>query len=79
MDTGLAIQYSVKEANGRFTVIDSDNEKMGTYSTQSEALEEIKRCREEDAIYDRAKALVENAVVTLMREHGLDRDAAELV
>ncbi len=77
MSTELSMmEYRIIEAQGQFTVMDSNEEQVGVYDSKDAAQAEIERCRKEDAVYARAKALVEDAVTTLMREYDLDREMA---
>lgn len=49
---------------------------VADYPTVEAAQQDIERCRKEDAMWETAKQLVENAIQEHMQIHGVDRETA---
>ena len=49
---------------------------MGVYGTREEAQADIERAKKDDAIWERSKELMRNAVLTIMAEFAVDLETA---
>jgi hypothetical protein len=72
-------EYTIKVHEGHYDVIDPDDNIVDSFDTEIEALEEISRCRAEDAVWDSAKGLIATSIQTLAEEHDLDRETARRI
>jgi hypothetical protein len=54
--------YRIEHTENRFTVFGPDDEGVAVHGTQEDAEQEVKRCLKEDAMYDAAKLMVEDAI-----------------
>ena len=70
------LECRIKREGDKFVVIASDQETVGVYDTEEQALADIAREKREDAIWERTKELMRNTVVTLMTEFSLDLETA---
>jgi hypothetical protein len=69
--------YRIESAdNNQFTVFGPDDEGVAIYGTQADAEQEVKRCLKEDAMYDAAKLVVEDAIRKHMEMFSVDRETA---
>ena len=59
-----------------FVVIDPAGEIVNRYTTEDAALQDIGRCKKEDAMYATAKQLVDTAINAHMQVFGVDRETA---
>jgi len=71
--------YVIKVREGHYDVIDPDDNVVDSFDTEIEALEEILRCYQEDAVWDSAKGLIAASIQTLAEEHDLDRETARRI
>lgn len=76
-DALMKREYRVNLVDGAFFVVDGTGERVSTCPTEEAALAEIADCEKNDILHQHAKSLVQAAVETMMREHGLDREDAE--
>lgn len=70
------LEYRIERDGGKFVAIASDQETVGVYDTEEEALADIAREKREDAIWERTKELMRNAVRTIMTEFSVDLETA---
>ena len=70
------LEYRIDREGDKFVAIASDQETVGVYDTEEQALADIAREKREDAIWERTKELMRNTVVTLMTEFSLDLETA---
>ena len=70
------LEYRIERDGGNFVAIAPDQETVGVYDTEGQALADIAREKREDAIWERTKELMRNTVVTLMTEFSLDLETA---
>ena len=75
--TAMDIDYRIEPVGSQYIVVDPWDEIVGRYTSTQEALQNIERCKKEDAIAETAHLLVENAIKALVQVNGLDRDTAE--
>ena len=76
---GRHASYVIKVREGHYDVIDPDDNVVDSFDTETEALEEILRCRAEDVVWDSAKGLIAASIQTLAEEHDLDRETARRI
>ena len=69
-------EYRIEQDGDKFVAIDSEQETVGTYDTEQDAQAEIEREKRDDAIWERSKQLMRNAVRTLVAEFAVDLEAA---
>jgi hypothetical protein len=70
-------QYRIEPADGNFKVLDPWGEYLvELYPTEDTAKRDIELCKREDAMWETAKALVEEAIKAHMDTFGVDRDTA---
>lgn len=72
----MSTEYRVEPVGNAFIVIDDLGEPVGRYPTEEAALQDIKRCLKEDAMWESAKLLVDMAIKTHMQLHDVDRETA---
>jgi hypothetical protein len=72
----MSNEYRIAPAGSQFIVIDDAGERVGTYSTEEAAKQEIERCMKEDAMYAAAKQLVDAPIRTHMEQFGVAREEA---
>jgi hypothetical protein len=70
------LEYRIERDGDKFVAIASDQETLGVYETEDQALADIAREKREDAIWERTKELMRNTVVTIMTEFSLDLETA---
>ncbi len=70
------LEYRIERDGDKFVAIASDQETVGVYDTEEQALADIAREKREDAIWERTKELMRNTVVTIMTEFSLDLETA---
>ena len=70
------LEYRIERDGDKFVAIGPDQETVGVYDTEGQALADIAREKREDAIWERTKELMRNTVVTLMTEFSLDLETA---
>lgn len=70
------LEYRITRQDEKFIVIDSEEELVGIFDTDSAAQAEIAREQWDDAIWDRTKELVRHAVRTIMKEFGVSQEVA---
>lgn len=70
-------EYRIEPAGTQFTVIDPWGERLvHDYATEEAAKADIARCKKEDAMWETAKLLVENAIQAHMKIHNVDRETS---
>jgi hypothetical protein len=72
----MSTEYRVETAGNQFIVIDPWGEEVNTYLTEEAAKLDIERCKQQDAMYETAKQLVETAIKTHMQMFQVDRETA---
>jgi hypothetical protein len=70
------LEYRIEREGTKFVAIDSEEETVGVYDSEEEAQAEIAREKKEDAMWDRTKELMRNAVRTIMAEFAVDMETA---
>jgi hypothetical protein len=70
------LEYRITRQDDKFVVIDSEEELVGIFDTDSAAQTEIAREQRDDAIWDRTKELVRHAVRAVMKEFGVSQEIA---
>ena len=70
------LEYRIERDGDKFVAIGPDQETVGVYDTEGQALADIAREKREDAIWERTKELMRNTVVTLMTEFSVDLETA---
>ena len=70
------LEYQIERDGDKFVAIASDQETVGVYDTEDQALAGIAREKREDAIWERTKELMRNTVVTIMTEFSVDLETA---
>ncbi len=70
------LEYRTERDGDRFIAMDSEQETVGVYDTEEEAQANIERAKKEDAIWERSKELMRNAVLTIMAEFAVDLETA---
>jgi len=74
----MSTDYRIEPVGHQFIVLDPWGEQLvNTYPTEEAARQDIERCKKEDAMWETAKLLVDNAVRAFMQLHGVDRETAE--
>jgi len=69
-------EYRIESVSNAFIVIDDLGEPVGRYPTEEAAQQDIERCKKEDAMWETAKLLVDTAIKSHMKIHGVDRETA---
>ncbi len=69
-------EYRIEPVSNAFIVIDDLGEPVGRYPTEEAAQQDIERCKKEDAMWETAKLLVDTAIKSHMKIHGVDRETA---
>jgi hypothetical protein len=69
-------EYRIEPAGTYFIVVDPAGEIVNRYTTEDAALQDIGRCKKEDAMYETAKQLVDIAIKAHMQVFGVDRETA---
>ena len=72
----MATKYRLEPSGSQFTVIDPWGVRVGTYSTEHEAKQDMARCLREDAMYETAKQLVYAAMTAHAEMFGISRETA---
>jgi hypothetical protein len=72
----MSNEYRVETAGSEFAVIDPWGVRIGTYSTEQEARQDIDRCKREDAMYETAKQLIDAAIAAHAEMFGVSRETA---
>jgi hypothetical protein len=72
----MSNEYRVETAGSELAVIDPWGVRVGTYSTEHEAKQDIERCKREDAMYETATQLVDGAMTTHAEMFGISRETA---
>jgi hypothetical protein len=70
------VEYRIERFDAKFVAVDSDNEIVGSYSTEEEAQRNIDRAKLEDAVYQHGKILFHAAVASIMNNFDMDREQA---
>jgi hypothetical protein len=70
------LEYRIERDDDRFVAIDSEQQTVGVYGTEQEAQADIERAKKDDAIWERSKELMRNAVLTIMAEFAVDLETA---
>ena len=70
------LEYRIEQDGDKFVAIDSEQETVGIYDTEQDAQLDIERAKKEDAIWERSKELMRNAVRTIMAEFAVDLETA---
>jgi hypothetical protein len=70
------LEYRIERDGDRFIAIDLEQETVGVYDTEEEAQANIERVKKEDAIWERSKELMRNAVLTIMAGFAVDQETA---
>jgi predicted RNA binding protein with dsRBD fold (UPF0201 family) len=73
MNAGYRIEST---DNNQFVVFGPDGESVAVHGKQEDAEQEVKRCLKEDAMYDAAKLVVEDAIRKHMEMFSVDRQTA---
>ena len=63
---GAKLEYRIEQGGDKFIAIDSEQDTVGVYATEKQAHADIERAKKEDAIWERSKELMRNAVRTIM-------------
>jgi hypothetical protein len=69
-------KYRIEPGEQGYVVIDTENGMVGAFKTRQEAEAEIRRCQQEDAVWETSKLLVGMSINTLMQMHEVDRETA---
>jgi hypothetical protein len=69
---GAKLEYRIEQKGDKFIAIDSEQDTVGIYATEKQAYADIERAKKEDAIWERSKELMRNAVRTIMAEFDVD-------
>jgi hypothetical protein len=72
----MSTEYHIEPSGSQFIVIDPGGEQVNAHPTEDAAKQEIERCKKEDAMWDAAKTLIENAIQAHMEMFGVDRQTA---
>jgi len=72
----MSNEYRIESVGSQFIVIDPAGEIVNRYTTEDAALQDIGRCKKEDAMYAAAKQLVDTAIKAHMQVFGVDRETA---
>lgn len=70
------IEYRIETSGDQFVVMDSLEEMVGKYGTETAAKQAIEECAKEDAMYETAKLLMEAAVTAHMEQFNVSREIA---
>jgi hypothetical protein len=70
------LEYRIERDGDKFIAIDPQQETVGVYATEEQAHADIECEKRDDAICERLKELMRNAVRTLMAEFALDLETA---
>ena len=70
------LQYHIVENAGKFVAVDSEEEILGEFDTEQEAVKVNDRAKLEDAIYKHSKILFHAAIASVMNSFDVDRDTA---
>ena len=73
---GAKLEYRIEREGDKFIAIDSEQDTVGVYATETQAHADIERAKKEDTIWERSKELTRNAVRTIMAEFAVDLDTA---
>jgi len=73
---GAKLEYRIEREGDKFIAIDSEQDTVGVYTTETQAHADIERAKKEDAIWERSKELMRNAVRTIMAEFDVDLETA---
>jgi hypothetical protein len=69
-------EYRIEQDSDKFVAIDSEQETVGIYDTEQDAQADMERAKKEDAIWERSKELMRNAVRTIMAEFVVELETA---
>jgi hypothetical protein len=73
----MTTEYRIEPAGPAYIVIDPWGEQLvDMYPTEEAARRDIERCKEEEAMWETAKLLVDAAIKAHMQIHGVDRETA---
>jgi hypothetical protein len=72
----MSNEYRIEPSGTAFTVVDPWGVRIGTYSTEHEAKQDLERCKREDAMYQTAKQLVDAAMTAHAEMFGISRETA---
>ena len=70
------IEYRIETSDNQFVVIDSFEEVVDKYDTETAAKQAIEECAKEDAMYESAKQAIESAVKAHMEQFNVSREIA---
>jgi hypothetical protein len=70
------IEYRIETFGAQFVVMDSLDEMVGKYDSETAAKQAIEECAKDDAMYESAKQLVESAVKAHMEKFNVSREIA---
>jgi hypothetical protein len=68
--------YRIEALSNTFIVIDNFDETLGVYENMEHASQGCESFKKEDAMYQRAKALVDFAIISHMKMFGVGSDTA---
>ena len=69
-------EYRIEPAVNEFAVIAPDGEGANGYATEDAAKQDIERWKKEEAMWEAAKTLMDNAIKSHMAKFGVDRETA---
>ncbi len=72
----MAGAYQITLHGPEFIVTENAGATVGIYSTELQALREVKTCEQDDLMLKAARSLVEKAVANLIRKYRIDRKTA---
>jgi hypothetical protein len=72
----MGTDYRIESTGNAFIVIDNAGEQVGAYPTEVAAQQEIERCKKEDAMWEAAERLVDEAIKSHMKMFDVDRQTA---
>ena len=72
----MSTEYRIEPVGNQFIVVDPWGEIVGRYPAEGAALQDIERCKKEDAMWETAKLLVDAAIKAHMQIHDVDRETA---
>ncbi len=75
-NTVVGDTYRVECVGSQFIVVDPAGEIVNRYNTEDAALQDIERCKKEDAMFETGKTLIDLAIKAHMQRFGIDRETA---
>ena len=68
--------YRVVPSGSKFMLVDGAGQDVNTYPTRDAARRDIRRCKRQDAMWERARQLIDDAIQKHMTIFEIDRETA---